>query len=75
MVASACEATRTGLGTGEGAYIAILHTMAPELAQTLRERIEANLGGEPAYIGLVEAGPVIATHAGIGAVGIFFIPG
>jgi DegV family protein with EDD domain len=69
------EATRAGLGTGAGAYIGILHTSAPELAQKLRERIEEHLTGEPAYIGLVEAGPVIATHAGIGAVGIFSIPG
>lgn len=71
MIAS----TRAGLaGRADGASIAILHTQSPEVAQTIRDRVAAGLDGTPAYFGVIEAGPVIATHAGAGAVGIFFIP-
>jgi DegV family protein with EDD domain len=69
------EATRAAIGSGAGAHIAILHTQAPEVAQALRDKLAAGLTGTPAYFELVEAGPVIATHAGAGAVGIFSIPG
>jgi DegV family protein with EDD domain len=69
------EATLAALGSGDFAHIAILHTQAPEVAQALREKLASKLTGTPAYFELVEAGPVIATHAGAGAVGIFSIPG
>ena len=50
----------------------VLHTNAPALAATIQERLRSRLGGiEPKMLGVLEAGPVIATHGGPGAVGIF----
>jgi DegV family protein with EDD domain len=50
----------------------VMHTNAPELARDLVERLRARLGGvAPMMLDVLEAGPVIATHAGPGAVGIF----
>jgi DegV family protein with EDD domain len=69
------RSTLATIGSGAGAYIAILHTQAPAVARALRDALAAGVTGSPAYFELVEAGPVIATHAGPGAVGIFSIPG
>ena len=50
----------------------VMHTNAPALAQSVRERLEARLGGvKPQLLEVLEAGPVIATHGGPGAVGVF----
>ncbi|MGZ3496178.1 MAG: DegV family protein [Vulcanimicrobiaceae bacterium] len=50
----------------------VMHTNAPELAQTVLEKLRERLGGaQPKYLDILEAGPVIATHGGPGAVGIF----
>lgn len=50
----------------------VMHTNAAELAGAMLQRLRARLGGvEPKSIGILEAGPVIATHGGPGAVGIF----
>lgn len=50
----------------------VMHTNAPELARTILERLRAKLDGtEPEMLDVLEAGPVIATHGGPGAVGIF----
>lgn len=50
----------------------IMHTNAPELAKSIQERLRAQLGGvEPQMLDVLEAGPVIATHGGPGAVGVF----
>lgn len=50
----------------------VMHTNAPELAQSILERLRAQLDGvEPEMLDILEAGPVIATHGGPGAVGIF----
>lgn len=50
----------------------VMHTNAAELANTMLQRLRARLNGlEPKSIGVLEAGPVIATHGGPGAVGIF----
>lgn len=50
----------------------VLHTNAPALANDILQRLRARLGGvEPKMLGILEAGPVIATHGGPGAVGIF----
>jgi fatty acid-binding protein DegV len=49
-----------------------MHTNAPDLASTILERVRARLdGAAPKLLGVLEAGPVIATHGGPGAVGIF----
>lgn len=50
----------------------VMHTNAPALAADILERLRARLGGAtPKTLGVLEAGPVIATHGGPGAVGIF----
>ncbi len=53
-----------------------LHTRAPQLAQAAADRLRARLGGvEPELLEIWEAGPVIATHGGEGAVGVFLAQG
>jgi len=50
----------------------VLHTNAPELAESVRDRLESNFGGvRPKMLEILEAGPVIAAHGGPGAVGLF----
>jgi DegV family protein with EDD domain len=50
----------------------VMHTNAEDLAQAAARKLRERLGEvEPAYLGIWEAGPVIATHGGPGAVGIF----
>ncbi len=50
----------------------VMHTNAPELAAAALEKLRARLGGvQPLMLDILEAGPVIATHGGPGAVGIF----
>ncbi len=50
----------------------VMHTNAPALAQTVRERLEQRFAGvRPQLLEVLEAGPVIATHGGPGAVGVF----
>lgn len=54
------------------ARCAVMHSVAPALAQKVRERLEAAI--EPASMITINAGPTVGTHAGPGAVGVFFIP-
>ncbi len=63
------------LGTGEGAYITVAHASAPETGARLLETLRARLMVEPAFLGMVEAGPVISVHTGPGTVAIFSIAG
>ena len=50
----------------------VMHTNAPALAQTVRERLTTRFAGvTPKLLEVLEAGPVIATHGGPGAVGVF----
>jgi DegV family protein with EDD domain len=50
----------------------VMHTNAPDLAKNILERLRAQLGEhEPEMLDILEAGPVIATHGGPGAVGVF----
>jgi DegV family protein with EDD domain len=50
----------------------VMHTNAPDLAADILERVRKRLEGvAPKLMGVLEAGPVIATHGGPGAVGIF----
>lgn len=51
----------------------VTHTNAPEIAGRVAARLRERLGTEPKYLRVLEAGPVIATHAGAGAVGIFSV--
>jgi len=54
------------------ARCAVMHSLAPELAAKVRERLEVAI--EPASMITTIAGPTVGTHAGPGAVGVFFIP-
>lgn len=54
----------------------VMHTDALELAQSVFDQLRARLGDvEPKLFDILEAGPVIAVHAGPGAVGIFSAQG
>jgi DegV family protein with EDD domain len=56
---------------GAGPRVAVVHSMAPELAQTVANRIRAAVA--PQFLYLCSVGPTVGTHAGPGAVGVFFI--
>ncbi len=50
----------------------VMHTNAPQLADNALAKLKHRLNGaDPRLLATLEAGPVIATHAGAGAVGIF----
>lgn len=66
-------ATLRTLPDPSAARIEVMHAAAPEAAMHLRERVREKLGVVPQYLGLSEAGPVLAVHAGVGAIGIFSV--
>lgn len=54
------------------AHFIVIHTNAPALAQAVLRRLRERLGdAAPARLEIWEAGPVIATHGGPGAAGVF----
>jgi DegV family protein with EDD domain len=54
----------------------VMHTNAPHLAEAVAAQLRDRLGGvEPVKLEIWEAGPVIATHGGAGAVGVFVAGG
>ena len=56
----------------ERARFLVMHTNAQQLAENAFGKLKERLGGrQPRLLEILEAGPVIATHAGAGAVGIF----
>jgi len=66
------ELTLENVRDVERARLLVMHTNAPDLAASIVEELRAGLGGaQPRMLEVLEAGPVIATHAGPGAVGIF----
>ena len=67
------DATVEHVGSAESARVAIVHARAPETAATLRERLSAKLGRRPLRLDVLETGPAIAVHAGVGAAGIFSV--
>jgi DegV family protein with EDD domain len=69
------EAALSNVGNVETARLMVMHTNVPELAMSIYDRIVERLPGTPAYLGVLEAGPVIAAHTGAGAVGAFTIAG
>ena len=53
------------------ASFVVIHTNAPQLAEEACEKLKQRLdGAKPRMLEILEAGPVIATHGGPGAVGI-----
>lgn len=55
------------LGRGTLTHLAVLHTNAPELGEEVRQELAARY---PGPIEMVDAGPVLAVHAGERAVGV-----
>jgi DegV family protein with EDD domain len=55
----------------DGVRLAVIHSMAPELAQSVVDRICAVV--KPHVMFIRPVGPTVGTHAGPGAVGVFFI--
>ncbi|MBV8749493.1 MAG: DegV family protein [Candidatus Eremiobacteraeota bacterium] len=68
--AAAEEANRA-----DGARICVIHAQAAADADRVAEALRAKLTTTPRAFERLVAGPVIGTHAGQGAVGIFVIPG
>jgi len=54
-----------------GSRIGVVHADAAPLANMIAVALRRRLPAEPASIVIYEVGPVIATHAGPGAVGVF----
>jgi DegV family protein with EDD domain len=54
------------------ARVAILHSVAPDLAASISERVRA--ATDPVSEITCDIGPTVGTHAGPGAVGVCFIP-
>lgn len=67
------EMTMQNISDPAAARLMVMHTKAPAIAESVAERLRARLGAQPAFMQLLEAGPVIATHAGAGAVGVFSV--
>ncbi|GAC1583660.1 MAG: DegV family protein [Candidatus Elarobacter sp.] len=59
----------------DGARICVSHSHAPEEAARVVAQLRAKIATVPALFEQLEAGPVIGTHAGQGAIGVFVIPG
>lgn len=59
----------------DGARVCVIHSHAPAQAANVVTALRAKIVTAPAQFEQLEAGPVIGTHAGPGAVGIFVIPG
>lgn len=55
----------------QNARFLVMHTNAPQLAANILDRLRGRLQAAPKMLDILEAGPVIATHGGPGAVGIF----
>ncbi|HEX3468285.1 MAG TPA: DegV family protein [Candidatus Elarobacter sp.] len=68
--AAASEANRA-----DGARVCVIHSHAPGEAASVTAALRAKITTTPVLFEQLEAGPVIGTHAGPGAVGIFVIPG
>ncbi|HTJ27157.1 MAG TPA: DegV family protein [Candidatus Limnocylindria bacterium] len=69
------EAAAREANLADGARVCVMHTHAAKDAAAVAERLRAAITTEPLLFETLEAGPVIGTHAGAGAVGVFVIPG
>lgn len=69
------DAAAVAANRADGARICVIHSHAPDEAARVVTALRAKLTTAPAQFEQLEAGPVIGTHAGPGAVGIFVIPG
>jgi DegV family protein with EDD domain len=62
------------INAGSGARVIVEHARAADVADALAERLRALITAPVRSFDRLEAGPVLATHAGPGAVGIFVLP-
>jgi len=69
------EAAAAEANAADGARICVIHSAAAAEARRVAAGLRAKLKKTPARFEVLEAGPVIGTHAGQGAVGVFVIPG
>ena len=69
------EAAVRVIDAAPGARVAIAHADAPALAASVAARLRDRIREPLQALDIIEAGPVIATHAGPDAVGIFALPG
>ncbi len=67
------DATVSNLAGAADVQVAIVHAQAQQSAEILRERLLGKLTTPPARLNIVETGPAIAVHAGVGAAGIFSV--
>jgi DegV family protein with EDD domain len=63
------------INKADGARICIIHSNAAGEAASLATKLRERITTAAAVFEQLEAGPVIGTHAGQGAVGLFVIPG
>jgi DegV family protein with EDD domain len=68
--AAAAEANKA-----DGARVCVIHSNAAGEAARVVAQLRAKITTTPVLFEQLQAGPVIGTHAGQGAVGIFVIPG
>ena len=69
------DAAATEANRADGARVCVIHSHAAAEAANVVTTLRARITSALAQFELLEAGPVIGTHAGPGAVGIFVIPG
>jgi fatty acid kinase fatty acid binding subunit len=69
------DAAATEANKANGARVCVIHANTAELAGGVVAKLRAKITTAPRTFEQLEAGPVIGTHAGEGAVGIFVIPG
>ena len=65
------EIVTTKLRDAAGVRMAVIHSMAPELAKSVSERLRAAVRATDVFI--CGVGPTVGTHAGPGAVGVGYI--
>ncbi|MFO7743580.1 MAG: DegV family protein [Anaerolineae bacterium] len=61
-------------GAGPLEYLGVAHTRSTERAEELADRLAERLGFPRESILVREAGAVVASHAGMGAMGVFALP-
>lgn len=69
------EAAAQEANKADGAYVCVMHARAAVDAERVAGKLEEKLTTRPRLFETLEAGPVIGTHAGQGAVGLFVISG
>ncbi|HYZ16394.1 MAG TPA: DegV family protein [Candidatus Acidoferrum sp.] len=69
------EAAAAEANKADGGRICVIHSHVSEEAERVASRLRAAITTKPRAFETLEAGPVIGTHAGRGAIGLFVIPG